>query len=236
MHRAIQDRRRRLPRWTALALLAPLALASLSGCVRLHGGLAVNQDDLISGEVIVASVATRQNDPGPLGESPNIPQELSAKVRVEKYTADGYVGHKLNFTDLTFTDVALLADSITATKQYRLTFRRSGDLVSMAGSIDLTQVPTERADVRLKIAFPGTITRTNGLNDSGQISWEPKPGAVTEFNATAQYTDTSGVSWTRWVLIVGAAAVGVALIVLLLALIAHRRTLRQISAERAQAR
>ena len=129
----------------------------------------------------------------------------------------------------------MLAESITDSKQYRLSLRRSGDLVSLAGSIDLTQVSPDRVDVQLKIAFPGTINRTNGLNDGGVISWKPKPGAVTEFGVTAQYTDNSGVSWTKWVAIVASSAVGVALIVLGLALLGHRRQQQQLAAERAQA-
>lgn len=218
-------------RFAALVLLAVLAAFSLSGCVRVQAALAVSQDDLISGWVIVASWPSKQGDTGP---ALTIPKEVAEKVRSEKYAEDGYIGQKLTFTDLRFADVTVLAESLTAGKQYRLSFRRSGDLVSMAGSIDLTQLPADRADVGVKVAFPGTITRTNGINENGTISWKPKPGSVTEFGATAQYTDTSGVSWTKWVTIVGASTVGVALIVLVLALFTHRRHVKQLSAEDAQ--
>ena len=101
------------------------------------------------------------------------------------------------------------------------------------GSIDLTRVPKDRADVQVKIAFPGRIIRTNGDNTDGTISWSPKPSAVTEFSATAQYSDASGVSWTQWVAIVGGGAIGVSVLVVLLALFTHRRSLKL---ERAQAR
>jgi hypothetical protein len=214
---------RSLYRLAGLVMLAVLAMVSLSGCVRIRAALAVSQDDLVSGEVIIAALPTKANDPGPVL---NIVPELAGKVHTEKYNADGYVGQKLTFTDLKFGDLAVLAETITDGKQYRLSFRRSGDLVSMAGSMDLTQLPPNRADVQVKIAFPGNINRTNGLNDNGTISWKPKPGAVTEFGVTAQYTDTSGVSWTKWVAIVGAGAVFVALLVLVLALWGHKRRLR----------
>ena len=223
---------RHLRRLTALALLAVLAVLSLSGCVRVQAALAVSQDDLVSGRVVIATLPTRPGDTGP---TLRIPPELVAKVRTEKYAQDGYVGQTLIFSDMRFADMTLLAESVTEGKQYRLTFRRSGDLVSMAGSIDLTQLQPNRVDILVRMAFPGTINRTNGQNDNGTVTWKPKPGAVTEFGVTAQYTDTSGVSWTKWVAIVGASAVGVALIVLGLALLARRRTLRQLAAERAQA-
>lgn len=217
---------------TALVLLAVLGMFSLSGCVRAHVALAVSQDDLISGEVIISALATRDGDPGP---ALTIAPELADRVRAETYAADGYVGQKLTISDLRFSDMALLTQSITTGEQYRLSFRRSGDLVSLAGSIDLTQLPPDRADVQVKMAFPGTVNRTNGQNEDGTITWKPKPGAVTEFSVTAQYTDTSGVSWTKWVAIVGGSAVGVALLVLALALFVHRRSAKQFAAEQAQA-
>ena len=219
-------------RVVALVLLAVLTTVALSGCLRVQAAFAVSPEDLVSGEVIIATVPTKQDDTGP---QLTIPAGLTDKVRTEKYTADGYVGQKLTFADLRFAEVAALSEGLTTGKQYRMSFRRSGDLVSMAGSIDLTGLPADRAEVAVKMAFPGTIIRTNGLNEDGSISWQPRPGAVTEFNVTAQYTDTSGLSWTKWVTIVGASAVGVALIVLLLALVSHRRSVKQLAAERAQA-
>jgi phosphatidylinositol mannoside-binding LppM-like protein len=221
---------RPLRRLTTVALLAVLVVLSLSGCVRIHAALAVSQDDLVSGDVIIAALTSRQGDAGP---PLTIVPELADKVRTERYVQDGYVGQKLTFTDMRFADMTLLVETITTGKQYRLSFRRSGDLVSMNGSMDLTQLPPEQADVQIRMAFPGAINRTNGLNEEGTVIWQPKPGAVTEFNVTAEYTDTSGVSWTRWVMIVGGSAVGVALIVLVLALFTHRRSL---AAEQAQAR
>ena len=155
-----------------------------------------------------------------------IPPELTDRVRAEKYVLDGYVGQKVTFSDLRFVDVALLVQSISEAKQYRLSFRRAGDLVTLAGSIDLTQVPPERrADVQIKIAFPGSVSRTNGDEDDGTVSWTPKPGAVTEFDAIAQYSDSGGESLTKWVTIVGGGALLAAVIAALLALIAHRRSL-----------
>jgi hypothetical protein len=231
MARGWQDdrvRSRRIARLAAMVLLALLTLITMSGCVRIQVGLAISEDDLVSGEVIIAALPTRQGDPGP---TLNILPELAGKVRLEKYAAEGYVGQKMIMSDLRFSDVTVLVESITEGKQYRLSLRRSGDLVSMAGSIDLTQLPKEKSSVQIKMAFPGQINRTNGLNEDGTIVWNPKPGAVTEFGVTAEYSDNSGVSWTKWVAIVGGAAVGVALIVLVLALFGHRRTLRQIAAE-----
>ncbi|MGH3877853.1 MAG: LppM family (lipo)protein [Actinophytocola sp.] len=227
MRTAGRDHVRRL---FGLIVLFGVLVVTLSGCVRIHAALAVSSDDLISGEIVVAALPASKDDNGP---SLTVPPELAEKVRTEPYTADGYVGQKVTLTGLRFNDLPLLVDSIANQQQYRLSFRRSGELVTLAGSIDLTRVPPERADVQVKIAFPGRISRTNGDNTDGTISWEPKPEAVTEFSAVAQYSDKSGVSWTQWVVMVGGGAVGVAVLVVLLALFTHRRSLKL---ERAQAR
>ncbi|OLF16852.1 DUF3153 domain-containing protein [Actinophytocola xanthii] len=212
-----------------LAVLLGFAMMSLTGCLRIHAALAVSQDDVISGELVVAALPTSREDKGPVL---TVPPELSDKVRTEPYTANRYVGQKVTLSGIRFADLTVLVESISTVKQYRLSFRRSGDLVSLAGSADLTQVPPDNVDVQVKIAFPGRITRTNGDNTDGTITWTPKPGAVTEFSATSQYADSAGVSWTQWVAMVGGGAVVVALLVVLLALFTHRRSLRL---ERAQA-
>ncbi|CRK55731.1 Lipoprotein LppM [Alloactinosynnema sp. L-07] len=213
----------RFRRWVAIALLSLLAALTLSGCVRVQASLTVSEDDLVSGQVVVAAVSIKQGDTGP---ALTVPPELAGKVKTQLYTADGYVGQTVSFQDLTFPEIGILSDGLTVGKQYRLSIRRSGDLVTMAGSVDLSDLPPDRAEVQFKVTLPGTVSRTNGINDNGTISWKPKPGAVTEFNATVQYTDVSGVSWTKWVTIVGASTIGVALIVLVLALVTHRRSRR----------
>jgi hypothetical protein len=217
-------------RLLGLVLLGAVLLMSLTGCVRIHAALAVSSDDQISGDLVIAALPVSKDDDGP---NLTVPPELAEKVHIEPYTADGYVGQKVTITGLRFTELQLLVDSISTLQQYRLSFRRSGDLVSLAGSIDLTRVPKDRADVQVKIAFPGRVIRTNGDNTDGTISWSPKPTAVTEFSATAQYSNVAGVSWTQWVVIVGGGAIGVSVLVVLLALFTHRRNLKL---ERAQAR
>ncbi|MFI7674434.1 LppM family (lipo)protein [Actinophytocola sp. NPDC049390] len=221
---------RRVFRVTGLLALLGMLMLSLTGCLRIHAAIAVSPDDLVSGELVVAALPVSEQDTGP---PLTIPPELSDRVRTEKYAQDGYVGQKVTFSGLRFADVQTLVDTISEADEFRLSLRRAGGLVTLAGSVDLSQMPKDRADVQIKVAFPGSITRTNGDEDEGTISWSPKPAAITEFNAIAQYSDTRGESLTKWVTIVGGGALGASVIAALLALIAHRRSL---SAERAQAR
>jgi hypothetical protein len=212
-----------------LVVLFGVLMGSLSGCLRIHAALAVSPDDRVSGTLVVASLQVNDQDTGP---PLTIPPELTDRVRTEKYALDGYVGQKVTFSNLRFIDVAQLVQTISEAKQYRLSLRRSGDLVTLAGSIDLTQVPTDRADVQIKVAFPDSVNRTNGIEDDGTVSWSPKPGSVTEFDAIAEYSSAGGDSWMKWAMLVGGSALLAAIVATLLALIAHRRSIR---ADRAQA-
>jgi Protein of unknown function (DUF3153) len=224
------DAVRSASRVVGMIVLFGVLVCSLSGCLRVHAALAVSPDDRVSGELIIATYSVNDQDNGP---TLTIPPELNNRVRTEKYAVEGYVGQKVTFSDLRFVDLAQLVQTISQAKQYRLSLRRAGDLVTLAGSIDLTQVPADRADVQIKVAFPGSVSRTNGDEDDGTVSWSPKPGAVTEFDAIAQYSSNDGNSWVRWALLVGGSAILAAIVATLLALIAHRRSLSQ---DRAQAR
>ncbi|MFT7837282.1 DUF3153 domain-containing protein [Saccharothrix sp. BKS2] len=214
-----------MPRASALLLpVLLLAAFALTGCVRLHAAMAVSQDDRVSGEITAATPPSRDNDPGP---QLKVPEELATRVTTKPYQVDDYVGTQLFFSGLTFDEVRVLATATSASSsRYQLTFRRSGDLVTLSGSVDLTQVPPERADVQVKIAFPGEIIDTNGREEDGAtISWAPKPGQASMLTATVRYAGANSVSYFGWTMLVAGLTGGAALIVLVLALVSHRRSL-----------
>ncbi|RZS38958.1 uncharacterized protein DUF3153 [Herbihabitans rhizosphaerae] len=230
VHKVKTDRAKRFRRWFALPLLAILVVLSAGGCVRVRAALAVAGDDHVSGDVIISSLAIKTGDTGP---AITIPPELSKKIKVEKYSADNYVGQRLTFEKLSFVEFEKLAKTITTGSYFQLGFRRSGDLVTLSGSADLNSLPADRADVQLKIAFPGAITRTNGIANENEISWKPTPGTASGFDATAEYTSGASGSLMKWVLILGGATAVVALLVLVLAVAAHRRHVRKLKREAA---
>ncbi|MFD7657780.1 LppM family (lipo)protein [Actinosynnema sp. NPDC059797] len=214
-----------MPRASALLLpVLLLAAFALTGCVRLHAAMAVSQDDRVSGEITAATPPTRDNDPGP---QLKVPEELAGRVTTQPYHQDDYVGTRLSFSALTFDEVKVLATATSASSsRYQLAFRRSGDLVTLSGSVDLTQVPPERADVQVKIAFPGEVIDTNGREeDNATIAWAPKPGQASMITATVRYAGANAVSYFGWTMLVAGLTGGAALIVLVLALVSHRRNL-----------
>ncbi|WP_433270131.1 LppM family (lipo)protein [Actinosynnema sp. CS-041913] len=211
----------------ASALLLPvflLAAFSLTGCVRLHAAMALSQDDRVSGEIVAATPLTDDNDTGPQLKVPN---ELAGRVTTKLYRADNYTGTQLFFTGLTFEEVRALSIATSASSsRYQLGFRRSGDLVTMSGSVDLTQVPIDRADIQVKISFPGEIVDTNGREEEPTtIAWSPKPGQASMLTATIRYAGENSPSYFAWTMLVAGLTGGAALIVLVLAIVAHRRSL-----------
>jgi hypothetical protein len=210
----------------ATALILPvmlLALFSLTGCVRLHAAMALSPDDRVSGEIVAATPPTRDNDPGP---QLRVPNELASRVTTKPYSQDNYTGTQLFFSGLTFDEVRALAAATTASSsRYQLNFRRSGDLVTMNGSVDLTQVPPERADIQVKISFPGDIVETNGREEeSSTIAWSPKPGQASMLEATVRYAGENSPSYFGWTMLLAGLTGGAALIVVVLAIVAHRRS------------
>lgn len=214
-----------MPRASAL-LLPVLLLASfaLTGCVRLHAAMALSQDDRVSGEIVAATPPTQDNDPGP---QLKVPEELAGRVTTQPYRVDDYTGTQLFFNSLTFDEVRALSVATSASNsRYQLNFRRSGDLVTLSGSVDLTAVPGERADVQVKIGFPGEVVDTNGREEDGSvIAWAPKPGQASMITATVRYAGPNSQSWFPWAMLVAGLTGGAALIVVVLAVVAHRRSL-----------
>jgi hypothetical protein len=204
-------RRRVLP-LLLLALLVTTGL--LSGCARVRAALAVQPDDTITGEILIATPEKSADDPGP---TITIPSELESDVDVSPYRQDGYAGSVLRFSGLTFAQVASLTQVAgPAGNAVRFDMRRVGSRVLLGGAVDLTTVPVDRADFQLKIGFPGQVVDTNGDIDDSTVSWTFVPGEVGDTNAVVAFADPNAPSAVNWTIGLGAmvALAGAAVVVL----------------------
>lgn len=212
-------------------MLLPLVVLTsallVSGCVRVHAAFAVSSDDLISGEVIAGGIG----NPNP---QLAVPAGLAGRVISKPYNADGYTGTDLTFTNLSFTELStVVAEATAQTGHFQLSFNRSGDLVSMAGSVDLTDVPAAGTDLQIKVSFPGSIVRTDGNTSAdassgvSTVTWSPPPGKVTTFSATAKFTAGRTHTWSFWALALGGGGGLIALFIAGLALLARRLNIRK---------
>lgn len=198
----------------SVLLLVVLAVAALGGCARIRAALAVQPNDTVAGEVVIATP-----DSGPAPQI-TLPPDLASDVDVTEYRQDGYAGSVLRFTGLTFDQVGRLTSVAGAgDDRTQLTLRRAGNRIVLEGAADLTTVPVDRADFQLKISFPGQVLDTNGDSEAGTVSWTFTPGEVGDVSAVVAYDDPQAPSATAWTL--GLAAV-VALVVAGVVLLARR--------------
>lgn len=197
---------RRLIALVVLLMLVPLA----TGCLRVRASITISPDDLVSGEVIAAAKPKNNKDTGPQLDT-NLP--FSQKVAISNYDSDGYVGSQAVFSDLTFAELPQLAHMNSDAAGVNLSLRRNGNLVILEGRADLTSLTDPDADVELTVAFPGTVTSTNGDRIEPEVvQWKLKPGVVSTMSATARYTDPNTRSFTGagiWLGIASFAAAGV---------------------------
>jgi hypothetical protein len=186
-------------RSTAALLMAVVLVGLLiGGCARVRTALAVQPDDTVDGEIVLATPETGPDDKGP---KLTIPADLTEAIDVTAYKQDGYVGSVLRFTGLTFPQVSELQQvGGDTTKGARLEIRRSGNRVITSGKLDLSTVPVDKADFQLKISYPGEITDTNGDIDSSTVSWTFTPGQVDDVNVVVAFDDPNAPSALNWTL------------------------------------
>lgn len=195
------------------------------GCVRVHAAMAVSTDDRVSGDLVIASLPSAGNSQGP---QLTIPTTMADRVTTKPYSANGYKGSELSFQDLSFTEVSALATAISnENAAYRISFRRSDDLVNLGGSVDLSLLPTPGVDVQLKVGFPNPPLQTDGTRDGDTVTWTMKPGQVTSFSASDRYTLGNARGWQFWAFAVGGGIAVVSVFIVLLALWARRRNLKK---------
>ena len=224
MEHSTRTRLRRSASMTALVVLGVLAL---SGCFKLDMSLELSSDNTADGSIILAVArdqaelfggeeALREALAGEgdvFGEDP-----ASGSVETREYEDDDWIGN-----EYVFTDVAL--DEFSGAETGDLSITREGDSFIVEGSLDLSQgadadpaagALLESAETELSISFPGDVESSNGVEDGNTVTWEPKPGEVTEISAIG--SAESGLPWTLIAAVIALlvlVVVGIVLIVVL---------------------
>jgi hypothetical protein len=203
-------------------MLVLFAAPLLTGCLRVHASIAVSPEDRVSGDIIAAVKPRDDGDKGPQFDNTG---GFSQKISVSSYRADGYVGSRASFSDLTLAEVPQLANLSRDATGVDISLRRAGNMMILEGRVDLTNVTDPESDVKFSASFPGEVTSTNGDHlDSNLVEWKLKPGAVTTMSAQARYTDPSTRSFTAAAIWLGLAACLVAGLIAALAWRDHDRT------------
>jgi len=183
-------------KWLALMCI-PLAFL-LSGCIKLDMALTVNKDKTVSGTVILGfadSLAALGSGTGSSttttpGGLDGLINKKSKGVTVSKYHEGGFTGEKV-----TFDHAPLTAFSAAAQKDGSFGIDIKGNQAIISGSLDLSSngtgtsatSPTDAAltkamfagaQVRVKVTFPGKITKSTGeiSKDRRTVTWNPTFG------------------------------------------------------------
>lgn len=183
-----------------LLLLVVLATGLLGGCARVRAALAVQPDDTVTGEIVIATPTAA--GPGP---TITLPPDLADDVDVVPYAQEEYTGSVLRFTRLTFDQVAALtAAAGPATERVTFQMRRAGGRLLVTGAVDLTTVSVDRADFQLKMSVPGEVVDANGEIEDQTVSWVFTSGEVGDLNAVIAYADPNAPSPLNWTLLLAA--------------------------------
>lgn len=203
--------RRALP---LLLLVVLLVGGLLGGCARVRTALALQPDDTVTAEIVLATPEKSPDDKGP---AVTLPPELAPDVDVAGYRQEGYTGSVLTFSGLDFDQVGALTSAVgPAGSAVALTLRRSGGRVLVSGKVDLTTATADKADFQLKISFPGEVVETNGDSDAGTVSWTFAAGKAADVTAVLAYADPKAPSVLNWTLgLAGVVALAAAAVVLL---------------------
>ncbi len=209
-------------RW-AVILLITLTGMLVSGCLRANVSMSISGDDLVTGTLRIAT----QTSAGatPLRLKP--PADLADRVHVRPFESGRNSGSELSFTNLSFAEVERLGTTLSGSgSRYKFHIERSGSIVTLRGSVDLTPLADTDSTVLIELTAPGEPTSTNGQESAGVITWDLEPGEVTTLSATYQFTGGATQPWMIWALAVVGLTLGVALLVAALALVAHKRMRR----------
>ena len=165
---------------TRAAILAGLVLAVLTGCFRFTSDLEVTADNTVSGEYVVAV----ENGTGEtLGTTDReLAQELWADTkfgdalhteRISDYSADGYTGISIVFTDEPLAAFAPTPEHwgiVREGDEFVVTGQVSG---GAAGTPEPGTDPDESApDIHVTLTFPGPVTEANGDINGRTVTWE----------------------------------------------------------------
>jgi hypothetical protein len=205
---------RRLIHAAAMITMAVL----LSGCIKAHVDLTLNEDDTIDGSMIFAvskqAIELSGQDADQViqqmteGEAP-LPEGV--EFETDAYEDGDFVGQ-----EYTFTGAPL--DTLAEDGGFSIT--RVGDTFVVEGAADMSgetgvdmddpmaQQLLESFDVQIQITFPGPVQESNGEVDGNTVTWKPLVGETNEIHAIGSAVDEGGglLLWIVLAIVAGSIA------------------------------
>lgn len=175
-------------------LVVVLAVALLSGCLRYTESLRLDEDDTVSGIIVIGARKPGASGDAPMpspppGQSLPKPSSDSPRIVVAPFEHDQETGYKVTFRHATFQEVS--AFSPFGEKGGALRLSRDGDIITVSMTIDLTYAAKtediaylkENAKAEVSLEVPGEIVSTDGQVDGDTITWALEPLALNTLEA-----------------------------------------------------
>lgn len=220
-------RRRILPRLLAVSVL----VLALAGCVRFQADIALDVDNVVDGQIIVAVLDTEKTEDSranALSYVADIESSLlgslrdAAGVTTTQYDQDDYFGTRIDFDNVPLT-------AFSGQRPESLRFHRDGDFYVFTGTLDFTaqSIPSDgEADddnLRVSITFPGEIVeQKNGVVSGNTVTWSTAIDQRVEMSARGA-ANPPGAPVLLIVGIVAGVVVLVAAVVAVLLVVRSRR-------------
>jgi hypothetical protein len=176
----------------------------LSSCIKLDMAITVSPDNTVSGTMIFGIDKQLLQLTGQTADQilhGSVPSNAPG-VRSEPYSDDTFVGQKYTFDAVPLSQI----NSGQTTDSLHIT--RAGDTFTVTGTMDLSnpngsgtdpasqqivQQAMKTAQIKIAITFPGKVASSNGQVSGNTVTWEPKVGETTTFEATASAISSGGL-------------------------------------------
>ena len=197
------------------ALGAALILLVLAGCIRFQADLTISAADTVSGDVVVAVLVNDDADDGEavaasraIELEASLVPELSGALGVTRseYSEDGYIGSRFELRE---TPLTAFADTGSAEG---LTIVRSGDRITLSGSLNVsgaeeeaaTELPSEEAessgDISVVVTFPGEVLSHDGEQSGRTVTWTTEFDQPITLSAESEVDTSPDLTVLWWVL------------------------------------
>jgi hypothetical protein len=201
-----------------LRALAALALVfALTGCMKVDAQVAINDDDTVSGSIVMALdkrlAALTGKTQDQLVESITLqPGTISKDTAAEPYEDRDYVGRRFVFSGVPLKD-------FHGTDQVSVNLVHQHDSYVLNGvadlrTVNLTDPAVQRfADLfsfTVSVTFPGPVVESNGVLNGRTVTWTPKAGQSIPLHARAE---KSGFRLWPWLLGSGVLLVVIATVI-----------------------
>jgi Protein of unknown function (DUF3153) len=199
---------------------------ALTGCVKVDARMAVNEDNTVTGSIVMAvdkrlASLTGKSQDQLVSTITVAPETIAKGTVVQPYQDDAFVGRRYVFTNVPLSE-------FHGTDQVSISLVHDGRAYLFNGVADLRTVNLADPAVQrfadqfaftVSVTFPGPVVESNGVVNGRTVTWSPKAGESQPMHARAEMPANT---WVPWALGLGLLLV-IVTVVIFVAVLSRRR-------------